>query len=70
MCSTMKGDDRYGFGSLHINKHLCKDKKGWVSPQELMNIGVEIRNIKPYEKKQKEYMNNTTMTTMYGLGQL
>ncbi|MDY0364401.1 MAG: hypothetical protein RBQ81_00920 [Arcobacteraceae bacterium] len=69
MCSTMKGDDRYCFSSLHINKHLGKDKKGWVSPQELMNIGVAIRNTKPYEKKAKEYMN-TIMTTMYGLGQL
>lgn len=50
-----------GFGANHIKKHIGKDKEGWVTKEELLNIGEAIRHVKPYENKGKrvyEYYNN------------
>jgi len=56
------GKHKSGFGSLHIDKHLGKDKDGWVSEEELLNIGNAIRNTNPTVSKNGsrvyEYINN------------
>lgn len=56
-----KGNFKNGFGVLHIVKHIGKNQDGWVSEKEIVNIGVAIRNTKPYIKSGKriyEYYNN------------
>lgn len=56
-----KGNFKNGFGVLHIIKHMGKNRDGWVSEKEIVNIGVAIRNTKPYTKLHKrvyEYYNN------------
>ena len=56
------GKDKNGFGALHIDKHLGKDKDGWVSETELLNIGNAIRNTNPKVSKNSvrvyEYKNS------------
>lgn len=50
-----------GYGALHIEKHIGSDKDGWVSKEELLNIGEAVRNVEPYLKDGKrvyEYHND------------
>lgn len=50
-----------GYGALHIDKHIGPDKDGWVSKEELLNIGEAVRNVEPYLKDGKrvyEYHND------------
>ena len=50
-----------GYGALHIDKHIGSDKDGWVSKEELLNIGEAVRNIEPISKDGKrvyEYHND------------
>ncbi len=50
-----------GYGAKHIEKHIGKDKNGWVTNEELLNIGNAIRNTDPFLGKGKrvyEYFNN------------
>ena len=48
-----KGDTKSGFGAQHVKKHLDRNANGWVTQEELMNIGNAIRNTEPYENSGK-----------------
>lgn len=43
-----------GYGAIHIQKHIGNDKDGWVTKEELLNIGEAIRNTQPYKKNGKD----------------
>ena len=50
-----------GYGALHIQKHLDPQKNGYVTKQELLNMGDIIRGVNPVESRGKriyEYTNN------------
>ncbi len=40
-----------GFGAMHIQKHLDKNRGGWVSKEELLNLGEIMRNAQEKEIK-------------------
>ena len=42
-----------GMGALHIQKHIGNSNNGWVTTEELMNIGEAIRKVEPYNKDGK-----------------
>jgi hypothetical protein len=42
-----------GAGALHIEKHIGNDKNGWVTKEEVLNIGEAIRNTEPIKNKGK-----------------
>ena len=50
-----------GFGALHIEKHLDTTKNGWVTTQELLSMGENIRAVDPVDsdgKRVYEYFDD------------